>query len=348
MDYLEKFITDNFHGWTAFGMIVCLLVAVFLLVEVIRNAIKHRYDKKLEEHKSKLNQDKDSAKLKINAEMIMQHTDRKDILINVEVINTGKRPCFIKSVTAVLQPSTRTIVGSTLPPLVDSPEEIDNLLTAPQKGVVEIKPDGASFTWIFKINVNPHLRPYIKDGDTYGKGFVEVTSGERLEYFFLMLPDDAWNFLTAPIAPVFDGQTGHRCSRCGFMFLKQADATSVVCPKCKQVDVLKSEQFPAPPDLSNKPRERKTFFALGPEEITLDALTFHILKAYSNFTSPNAAMSVDMVSHYCQITRDEALPAVQELFKMKLIRVLVIMPGEWNSHYQITPAGRNYVMQHAT
>jgi len=348
MDYLEKFITDNFHGWTAFGMIVCLLVAVFLLVEVIRNAVKHRYDKKLEEHKAKLNQDKDSAKLQINAEMIMQHTDRKDILINVEVINTGKRPSFIKSVTAVLQPSTRTIAGSSLPPLVDSTEETANLLTAPQKGVVEIKPDGASFTWVFKINVNPHLRPYIKDGDTYGKGFVEITSGERLEFFFSVLPDDAWGFLTAPIAPVFDGKTGHRCSRCGLMFLKQADAKSVTCPKCKQVDDLISQQFPAPPDLSNKPRRGQPFLGFGPQEIILGDLTFHVLKAYNNFPSQNAAMSVDMVGQYCQITRDEALAAVKELHKMKYIRTLTTAPGEWNGHFQITPIGRDYVVRHAT
>jgi hypothetical protein len=200
MDYLQKFITDHFHGWTAVGIIAFLGMTLFILAEIVRNAVKHRYDKKLEEHKAKLNQDKDSAKLKVNAVMIMQHTDRKDILITVEVINTGKRSCSIKSVTAVLQPSTRTIVGSSLPPLIDSPEELDNLLTAPQKGIVEIKSDGASFTWIFNINVNPHLRPYTKDGESYGKGFIELTSGERLEYFFLMLPDDAWNFLTAPTA----------------------------------------------------------------------------------------------------------------------------------------------------
>jgi hypothetical protein len=168
MDYLEKFITDNFHGWTAFGMIIFLLVAVFLLVEVIRNAVKYRYDKKLEEHKAKLNQDKDSAKLQINA------------------------------------------------------------------------------------------------------------------------------------------------------------------------------------DLSNKPRMGQPFLGFGPQEIILGDLTFHVLKAYNNFPSQNAAMSVDMVGQYCQITRDEALAAVKELHKMKYIRTLITAPGEWNGHFQITPIGRDYVMRHAT
>src|SRR5271170_6633810 len=56
VEYLEKFITDNFTGWKAVVLVLLLLAGVLILVEVVRNEIKHRYDKKLEAHKSKLNQ----------------------------------------------------------------------------------------------------------------------------------------------------------------------------------------------------------------------------------------------------------------------------------------------------
>jgi len=64
----------------------------------------------------------------------------------------------------------------------------------------------------------------------------------------------------------------------------------------------------------------------------------------SRFTSPNTALSVTMVCDAGGIGYGDALAAVQELHKMKFIRVLVIISGEWNSHYQITPIGRDYIM----
>jgi hypothetical protein len=106
--------------------------------------------------------------------------------------------------------------------------------------------------------------------------------------------------------------------------------------------------FPAPPNLSNTPRRGGKLLGFGPEEIILSPFTFHILKAYNNFTSPHSAMSVDAVSHYCQVTREEALPAVQELHRMKYIFTLTPAPGEWNGEYQITPIGRDYARRHAT
>jgi hypothetical protein len=116
----------------------------------------------------------------------------------------------------------------------------------------------------------------------------------------------------------------------------------------QQQPIPQPMNFAAPPNLSNIPRKGQRFFTIGPEEILLGDLTFHVLKAYSNFSSAHAAMSVDMVSQYCQIPPDRALPAVKELHGMKYIRTVITAPGEWNGHFQITPIGRDYVNRHAT
>lgn len=60
-----------------------------------------------------------------------------------------------------------------------------------------------------------------------------------MEFEFLLLPDSAWDLLTAPIAPIFDGKVRHKCSHCGFIFLSLPDVITVTCPKCKNVDHLK-------------------------------------------------------------------------------------------------------------
>jgi hypothetical protein len=107
-------------------------------------------------------------------------------------------------------------------------------------------------------------------------------------------------------------------------------------------------EFPAPPALSNIPRKGKPFLGFGPEETILGDLTFEVLKTYSRFPSPNAAMSVKMVCDMGGYAYDEALAAVQELHRMKYIRTLIAAPGNWNGHFQITPIGRDYVNRHAT
>jgi rubrerythrin len=108
-----------------------------------------------------------------------------------------------------------------------------------KQAVVEIEGDDDMHEWQQVLNFMPHFEVHEREGERYGKGYVELTSGKQIEFEFLLLPDSAWSLLTAPIAPVFGNKAGHRCSKCGFVFLKQADATTVTCPRCKRVDDLK-------------------------------------------------------------------------------------------------------------
>jgi hypothetical protein len=133
-----------------------------------------------------------------------------------------------------------------------------------------------------------------------------------------------------------------------FHFDKIVGTSKTKPAEAKPIQPPQRVEFPAPTDLSITPRKGNRLLGFGPEEIILSPFTFHILKAYNNFTSPHSAMGVNAVSHYCQVTREEALPAVQELHRIKYIFTLIPAPGEWNGEYQITPIGRDYVRRHAT
>jgi hypothetical protein len=197
----------------------------------------------LKEDKAKLNHDGDYAKLQIKAEMVARNSGKREIALIITVVNTGKRPTFVRSVTAILEPREMTPVGNPSIKLIPTSSE----LTAYQKKlIIKIESDGDMHVWQMPFCKKPDLKAFERDGERYGKGHVELTSGERLEYEFRLLPDSAWSFLSAPIAPVFDGKVAHKCSRCAFMFLIPAPSqssgpqSSVTCPRCKHVDQLQS------------------------------------------------------------------------------------------------------------
>ena len=117
--------------------------------------------------------------------------------------------------------------------------------------IVELKPYGGAQTFPTPLNLNPHFQVRDKNGDEYGFGYLELTSGQKIEFEFLMLPSDAWDILKKPFAlPKNAPQVGHRCSRCGFIFLianpalssqRQSSPVSVTCPvkTCGHIDQIK-------------------------------------------------------------------------------------------------------------
>jgi DNA-directed RNA polymerase subunit RPC12/RpoP len=283
------------------------------------------------------------AKLKIKAEMIAHNGEKKEILLVVNVVNVGLRPTFVNHVRVILKPQELSVVGN---PAIKMKADISELTAFQKNPIVEIKPHGGSHTWQMPFPTKPDFQVTEQNGEPYGNGYVELTSEDKKKFTFTILPDETWN-----IAPVFGGQVGHRCSRCDFMFLMKADAMSVVCPKCKNEDVLKPKQpaqssFPAPADLSRMASKGNRFMGFGPEEIILSKLTFHVLRAY-NRIYPKGALGVMGLVGYCQISEVDALASVQELWNMKYIRTVIDMPGEWNSEYAITDIGRDYVRRHA-
>lgn len=173
------------------------------------------------------------VKLEVTASLAMEHTDTRHGLLTIRALNSGTKVARIRRVAVLLAPKALTMGGRTLTP--DSSE----LNIGQRKAVVQIEGDDDMHEWHQVLNFKPHFEVHEREGERYGKGYIELTSGKMVDFEFLLLPDSAWDTLTAPIAPVFDNKAGHRCSRCGFVFLKQADATNVTCPQCKQVHDLK-------------------------------------------------------------------------------------------------------------
>jgi hypothetical protein len=76
-------------------------------------------------------------------------------------------------------------------------------------------------------------------------------------------------------------------------------------------------------------------------------MAFHVLKWFSTLSEIGAA-DVATVSHICQLSHQDALSCVQELWRLELILTVFPAPGEWNGRYAITNKGMDYVRMHAT
>ena len=201
---------------------------------------KEEISRKKRELKENLNPD--SPRLKINAVLEARDTDKREIVLVIPVVNVGRRPVFVSRVAVILEPRETSVMGNPLIKFTPASSE----LTAHQKNAtVKIEPDGDRHVWQIALPRPADFKVVERDGERYGSVHVELTSGDRVEREFLLLPDSAWNFIHAPIAPVFDGKAGYKCPRCGFVFLLQVSSqsggvqSSVTCPQCKHISSSK-------------------------------------------------------------------------------------------------------------
>jgi predicted nucleic acid-binding Zn-ribbon protein len=173
-----------------------------------------------------------SIKLEVTASLALENTDTRHGLLTIKALNSGTKVARIRRVAVVLMPDD-LIKGSTIVPVSSE------LNIGQKQAVVTIEGDEDMHEWQQVLRFKPNFKVHEKEGERYGKGYIELTSGKRVEFEFLLLSDSAWDLLTAPIAPIFDGKMGHKCSHCGFIFLTQANIITVTCPKCKNVDHLR-------------------------------------------------------------------------------------------------------------
>jgi len=173
-----------------------------------------------------------SIKLEVTASLSLENTDTRHGLLIIKALNSGTKVARIRRVAVVLAPD-ELIKGSAIVPVSSE------LNIGQKQAVVNIEGDEDMHEWQQVLRFKPNFKVHEKEGERYGKGYIELTSGKKVEFEFLLLPDSAWDLLTAPIAPIFDGKMGHKCSHCGFIFLTRANAITVTCPKCKTVDHLK-------------------------------------------------------------------------------------------------------------
>ena len=131
--------------------------------------------------------EKHSVELKVTASLLLESTDTRHGLLTIKALNSGTKVARIRRVTVLLVPEVQTIGGITLTP--DSSE----LNIGQKQAVVEIEGDDDMHEWQQVLNFMPHFDVHEREGERYGKGYVELTSGKKVEFEFLLLPDSAWS-----------------------------------------------------------------------------------------------------------------------------------------------------------
>jgi hypothetical protein len=84
-----------------------------------------------------------------------------------------------------------------------------------------------------------------------------------------------------------------------------------------------------------------------PRHDNLSGKSFNVLKWFSQIDPINGAANVDIVASSCRLDQSEALECIKELWNLEFLETAVVMPGEWYSHYKITPEGRRHVRLNA-
>jgi len=164
-----------------------------------------------------------AAKLKVTATLVEEHTNTLHGLLTVKVLNSGNKIARVRRVAVLLardkeaNPQGVEMISAVL--------ELQKSQT-----IVDIKPDDDMREWHATLRSNPHFEIFDRDGEQYGKGYIELTSEEKVEFEFLLLPDSSWNEIAAPI---FNGKRGRKCPHCNFTFLDLATATGGKCPNCQ-------------------------------------------------------------------------------------------------------------------
>ena len=77
-------------------------------------------------------------------------------------------------------------------------------------------------------------------------------------------------------------------------------------------------------------------------------MAFHVLKWFSQINPDTGAGNVQIVSHLCQISENDACTCIEELRRLNFIKIVGIAVTEGEGHYKITPEGRDYVFANAT
>ena len=139
-----------------------------------------------------------SIKLEVTASLALENTDTRHGLLTIRALNLGSKMARIRRVAVVLKPD-EPIKGSAIVPVSSE------LNIGQKQTVVKIEGDEDMHEWQQVLRFKPKFKVHEKEGERYGKGYIELTSGKRVEFEFLLLPDLAWDLLTAPIAPIFDG-----------------------------------------------------------------------------------------------------------------------------------------------
>ncbi|HWH68198.1 MAG TPA: hypothetical protein VNT26_02380, partial [Candidatus Sulfotelmatobacter sp.] len=73
--------------------------------------------------------------------------------------------------------------------------------------------DGGLYFWEIPLLQNPVFESFTKNGQRYGKGYITLTAGTKIEFEFYLVPDTEWERAkqmdaTAPKSPPEINQAG--------------------------------------------------------------------------------------------------------------------------------------------
>jgi hypothetical protein len=234
------------YGWLG----VCVFVVLVFTGIWFWEFVKNHFAKDRATHKAKLLNENEltqsTPKLQVKADIMFENTDKMRAFLQINVVNSGERIAYVKKVAAILECRQNYVDGKPVGCIPDSSEIHPKF----NELVIEIKPFGDTHEFRLPLYKNPGFKAHLKGNDQFGDGYVELSTGEKINFEFLILPDDSWDILKKPFAlPKNAPQIGHRCSRCGSVFLianpalaspLQSGPYPVTCPNksCGHVDQI--------------------------------------------------------------------------------------------------------------
>ncbi|MGA3144874.1 MAG: hypothetical protein ABSF10_17885 [Verrucomicrobiota bacterium] len=141
----------------------------------------------------------DRAKLKVEANIAIEHTDRLRVVLTISAVNVGRRPVSIRRVGAFLAETNAPIPQGLSPERSAEVTKImrETLVSSEltlfggrEEKPIELNPDGGQHVWKCSL---PERLKFLRDSkgdEEVGKAYVELTSGKRVFCDFLLLPDD--------------------------------------------------------------------------------------------------------------------------------------------------------------
>lgn len=197
-------------GCASTGALCAYVLKLFALPAKMADEEREKYDAALKSHadeKTKLtvshndairqlqneNQrlkreiDDESLKLAMTGSLSFKHFQAT---LTVNAVNNGPKPVYIKEVAIFTKPVP------VIHPNGQSLTPVEALvLMRSKQPVTKIEPDGGMEEWKLALTRQPDFLVHEKDGQRYGSGHAELTSGKRVDFTFILFPDALWNQL---------------------------------------------------------------------------------------------------------------------------------------------------------
>jgi hypothetical protein len=148
----------------------------------------------------------DRANLKVEASMCVKSDERGlRACIEISAVNNGRRPAKIKGISIPLSkehdPIPMNLNAEQREQFVRNMRQTRRSSTLSNPNFLEIAADGGSYQWELPLRGKTSFQSEKRGNDTWGKGYVEFTSGKKLWFEFTIIPDEHLEQLLNPRLP---------------------------------------------------------------------------------------------------------------------------------------------------